>query len=93
MPNRADFTYSITPTTLIVTDTGRGTKSVAEDMEAVLRRIEHWHHGSVGHLELTVVDALMPTADKIADARGQSGARKGFFPRGLRLAGVQLQPT
>ena len=50
----ADFTYSITPRTLVIKDTGRGTKSVIEDLPAVLRRIEHWHQGSVAHLELTV---------------------------------------
>jgi hypothetical protein len=55
--SRADFTYSITPTTLVITDTGRGTKSVAEDLPAVLRRIEHWHQGSVAHLKLTVIDS------------------------------------
>jgi hypothetical protein len=54
--SRADFTYSITPTTLVITDTGRGTKSVADDLEAVLQRIEHWHQGSVAHLKLTVID-------------------------------------
>jgi len=51
------FTYSITPRTLVIKDTGRGTKSVAEDLEAVLRRIEHWHHGSVTHLKVTIVDS------------------------------------
>jgi hypothetical protein len=56
--NRADFTYLITPTTLIVTDTGRGAKSVAEDLPAAPRRIEHWHQGSVAHLKLTVISKM-----------------------------------
>jgi hypothetical protein len=43
--SRADFTYGITPTTLVITDTGQGAKSVVEDLPAVLRRIEHWHLG------------------------------------------------
>jgi hypothetical protein len=55
--SRADFTYGITPTTLGITDTGRGKKSVVEDLPAVLRRIEHWHQRSVSHLELTVLDS------------------------------------
>jgi hypothetical protein len=55
--SRADFTYAITPTTQVITDTGQGTKSVVEDLSAVLRRIEHWHQGSVAHLELTVLDS------------------------------------
>ncbi|MBV8277377.1 MAG: hypothetical protein JO170_19250 [Verrucomicrobia bacterium] len=33
---RADFTYSIT-------DTGKGRASVTNDIEAVLRKVEHWH--------------------------------------------------
>jgi hypothetical protein len=56
-PTRADFTYSITPTKLVIKDTGKGAKTVVEDLPAVLRRIEYWHQGSVAHLELTVVDA------------------------------------
>lgn len=54
--SQADFTYSITPTTLTIKDSGKGKKSVVEDLPAVLRRIEHWHQGSVAHLELTVLD-------------------------------------
>ena len=55
--SRADFTYSIMPTTLVITDTGQGTKSVVEDLPAVLRRIEYWHQGSGAHLKLTVLDS------------------------------------
>jgi hypothetical protein len=36
---QADFTYSITPTTISITDTGKGRVSVANDIEAVLRKI------------------------------------------------------
>jgi hypothetical protein len=49
---RADFTYSITPRTLIITNTGKGKKSVVEDLSAVLQKIEYWHQGSVAHLKL-----------------------------------------
>jgi hypothetical protein len=38
-------------------DTGKGKKTVLEDLQAVLRRIEHWHQGSVAHLKLTVIDS------------------------------------
>ncbi|MGA8654716.1 MAG: hypothetical protein WB586_01080 [Chthoniobacterales bacterium] len=34
-----------------------GRKPVIEDLPAVLRRIEHWHQGSVAHLELMFIDA------------------------------------
>jgi hypothetical protein len=37
---QADFTYAITVNTIEIQDTGKGTKSVADDLEAVLRKIE-----------------------------------------------------
>jgi hypothetical protein len=36
---QADFSYSITPKTIEIQDTGKGKKSVADDLEAVLRKI------------------------------------------------------
>jgi hypothetical protein len=30
-----------------ITDTGLGQRSVAEDIQAVSRKIEHWHEGSI----------------------------------------------
>ena len=44
---RAEFTYTITPTTISITDTNLGKLSVAKDIDAVLRKIEHWHQGSI----------------------------------------------
>jgi hypothetical protein len=44
---QADFTYKITPTLISITDTGLGQRSVVEDIEAVLRKIEYWHQGSI----------------------------------------------
>jgi hypothetical protein len=43
----ADFTYKITPNTISIADTKRGRRSVTEDIEAVLRKIEYWHLGSI----------------------------------------------
>jgi len=40
---KADFTYSITPRIIKIQDTDKGKKSVAEDLEAVLLKIEYWH--------------------------------------------------
>jgi hypothetical protein len=37
---QADFSYSITPKTIEIQDTGKGDKSVADDLEAVLHKIE-----------------------------------------------------
>src|SRR5215831_4533357 len=44
---RADFTYKITPRTISITDTTLGKLSVTKDIDAVLRKIEHWHQGSI----------------------------------------------
>jgi hypothetical protein len=53
---RADFTYNITPATISITDTGLGSRSVTEDIEAVLRKIEHWHQGSIAKLKIMCRD-------------------------------------
>jgi len=42
---QADFTYTMTEKAVKIQDTGKGTKSVADDQEAVLRKIEAWHQG------------------------------------------------
>jgi hypothetical protein len=42
---QADFTYSTTPDTISITDTGKGRSSVKSDIEAVLRKIEYRHQG------------------------------------------------
>ena len=44
---RADFTYKITPTVISIVYTGLGQRPVTEDVEAVLRNIEHWHQGTI----------------------------------------------
>jgi hypothetical protein len=38
---RAEFSYHVTPATITIT--GKGSISVGKDVEAVLRKIEHWH--------------------------------------------------
>jgi hypothetical protein len=37
---QADFTYAITVKTIKIQDSGKGTKSAAEDLGAALRKIE-----------------------------------------------------
>jgi hypothetical protein len=37
----------MTPATVKIQDTGKGKKSVADDLEAVLRKIEYWHQGPI----------------------------------------------
>ena len=50
--DRADFTYKITPGTISIIDSGRGKLSVANYIEAVLRKIEYWHQGSIFGLKI-----------------------------------------
>ena len=42
---RAEFSYQMTPATITIT--GKGNISVGKDLEAVLRKIEHWHQAPV----------------------------------------------
>ena len=52
----ADFTYKITPNVISITDTGSGSRSVSQDIEAVLRKIEHWHQGSISSFKIMFRD-------------------------------------
>jgi hypothetical protein len=54
---QAEFTYSITPKTITIQDTGKGKKCVADDLEAVLRKIEYWHQGSIARFRISYVSA------------------------------------
>jgi hypothetical protein len=40
------------PDWITIADTGKGTCSVAEDLESVLRKIEYWHQGSVAKFKI-----------------------------------------
>src|SRR5262249_49515883 len=53
---QADFTYKITPTVISIFDTGLGSRSVTEDIEAVLQKIEYWHQGSVAKFKIMCRD-------------------------------------
>jgi hypothetical protein len=39
-----------------IVDTGNGTKALADDLVAVLRRIEHWHQGSIAGYRISYRD-------------------------------------
>jgi hypothetical protein len=49
-------TYSITPDTISITNTGEGRASVNNDIEAVLRKIEYWHQASIGAFKIVYRD-------------------------------------
>jgi hypothetical protein len=53
---KADFTYSITPNTISIIDTGKCSRSVTSDIEAVLRKIEYWHQGSIAGFKIMCRD-------------------------------------
>jgi hypothetical protein len=53
---QADFTYAVTLDTISITDTGKGRASVTNDIEAVLRKIEYWHQGSIAAFKIMYRD-------------------------------------
>ena len=53
---RADFTYRIRPTLISITDTGLGSHTVTDDIEAVLQKIEYWHQGSIAKFKIMCRD-------------------------------------
>ena len=50
---QADFTYTMTPVAVEIQDTGKGAKAVADDLEAVLPKIEYWHQGSIARFRIS----------------------------------------
>lgn len=44
---KAEFTYTMVLNLVKIRDTGKGAKSVPDDLEGVLRKIEAWHQGSI----------------------------------------------
>ena len=53
---RADFIYKISPTLISISDTGLGQRSVVEDIETVLHKIEYWHQGSISSFKIMCRD-------------------------------------
>jgi|SRR5208283_255648 len=74
---QADFTYSITPTTISITDTGKGSRSVTNDIEAVLRKIEYWHQGSIAAFKIMYRDE-----NGVWDGVRWDGEHPSFFALG-----------
>jgi hypothetical protein len=54
--SQADFTYTITVKEIKIEDTGKGKKSVADYLEAALRKIEGWHQGSINSFKISYRD-------------------------------------
>jgi hypothetical protein len=53
---QADFTYKITSGTISIVDTNLGKLLVTYDIEAVLRKIEYWHQGSIAAFKIMYCD-------------------------------------
>jgi hypothetical protein len=53
---KADFTYSISPDTISIVYTNLGKRSVTNVIEAVLRKIEYWHQGSIAAFKIMYRD-------------------------------------
>ena len=52
----ADFTYKISPIVISISDTGLGSRPATGEIEAVLRKIEHWHQGSITKFKIICRD-------------------------------------
>jgi len=76
-PTQADFSYSITPNTILITDTGKGSRSVTNDIEAVLRKIEYWHQGSIAGFKIVYRDE-----NGVWDGVQRDGQHPSFFALG-----------
>jgi hypothetical protein len=50
---QADFSYTMTPKTVKILDTGKGKKSVGDDLETVLLKIEYWHQSSIARYRIS----------------------------------------
>ena len=55
---QADFTYAISPDVITITDLDLGNRSVTNDIENVLRKIEYWHQGSIATFRIMYRDSL-----------------------------------
>ena len=53
---RADFTYKIALKTVTIADTTLGKLSVTKDIDAVLRKIGHWHQASIARFKIMYRD-------------------------------------
>lgn len=54
---QADFTYSILGNVISIVDLGLGNRSVTNDIENVLRKIEHYHQGSIADFKIMYRDS------------------------------------
>jgi hypothetical protein len=71
----ADFTYSISGNVISIVDLDLGNRSVTNDFESVLRKIEHYHQGSIGGFRIMYRDS-----EGFWDGIRWDGKSASFFP-------------
>ena len=73
----ANFKYTILGDVISIVDPDLGCKSVTNDMENVLRRIEHYHQGSIARFSIIYRDSR-----GIWDQVDWDGEQVSFLPLG-----------
>ena len=71
----ADFTYSISGNVISIVDLDLGNRSVTNDIESVLRKIEHYHQDSIGGFRIMYRDS-----EGFWDSIRWDGKSASFFP-------------
>jgi hypothetical protein len=72
-PCQADFTYTMAPVAIEIQDSGKGKKTVADDLEAALRKIEYWHQGSIARYRISY--RRSQGTEHLIEWDGENGAR------------------
>jgi len=70
----ADFTYSISGNVISIVDLNLGNRSVTNDIENVLRKIEHYRQGSISGFKIMYRDS-----EATWDGVHWDGHRASFF--------------
>jgi hypothetical protein len=55
---QADFTYSMSGNVISIVDLDQGNRSVTNDVENVLRKIDHYHQGSIAGFHIMYRDSM-----------------------------------
>ena len=71
----ADFTYSIRGNVISIVDLDQGNRSVTNDVESVLRKIEHFHQAPIVGFRIMYRDS-----EGIWDGIAWDGQHARFFP-------------
>jgi hypothetical protein len=72
--SQAEFTYSMSPDVIAIVDLDLGHRSVTNDIENVLRKIEHYHQGPI-----TAFKIMYRDSEGVWDGVDWDGKRASFF--------------